>query len=340
MLLDEIVSVLKRAGTIAILPHVMADGDALGSSVALAMALDRLKKKVAVYLEEDVPHIYGFLEGLHLTGIYAGNPGYFDVAVALDAGDLERLGGRAEVFRNAGTTVNIDHHNTNSEFAFFNLVRTSSAAVGEIIYQMVKMMGLEIDRNMAECLYVAISTDTGGFRFSNTTALTHRIASDLINSGIDIAEISRRIFDTVPLRKVKLMGEAIKSLELFENGSIAVLTVTDDMMERSGAKEEDCDGIVNIGRNIECVEVAAMFREKKNGSIKVNLRSKCCVDVAEIAWLYKGGGHKRAAGCTVEGDIGEIKKQVLEDIRKALAETIPPSLNHLHRQDHKRWTEY
>ena len=319
MMLNNIINTIKNARSIAILPHISIDGDALGSSLALGMALKRLNKSVSICLEEEIPYIYNFLPGKELISSYITEQGNaYDVIVALDTGDIGRLGKRAELLQLAGKTINIDHHNTNSEYAFLNFVQTSSSAVGEIIYQVVRMMGLNLDRDISTCLYVAIATDTGGFRFSNTTALTHQITADLINNGVNVSEISDLIFDSTTLPKVKLTGLAIKSLEILENGKVAYITMTNDMFVSTGAKEEDCDGIVNIGRNIRGVEVAVMFRPKENGETRVNFRSKSYLDVAQIANFYKGGGHKKAAGCTTHGNLDDVKKSILNDIKEAL----------------------
>ncbi len=322
MILIDIINVLKESKKVIVMPHVSVDGDGLGSSLALGLALEKMGISAQIWLEEDIPFMYSFLPGSHLVKVYDGDSNAFgegiDTVVALDTGDLPRLGKRAEVFNKAEITINIDHHNTNDEFAQYNFVNVNSSAVGEILYQLIKMMGIRFDKDIATCLYVAISTDTGGFRYSNTTSVTHQIAGDLLNSGVNVAEISQKIFDITSYEKVKLMGAAINSLELFENGKVAFITISDDDMKSTGAKEEECDGIVNIGRNIRGVEVAVMIRPRSNGEIKVNLRSNSYVDVSEIAKLYSGGGHKRAAGCTVTGSSEEIKAKLLDDIRKVL----------------------
>ncbi len=318
MELNKIMSILKEAGTICILPHVSADGDALGSCLALGLALRKLSKSVDIVLEEKIPYIYDFLPGREMTRVYGNDSGTYDVVVALDTGDMGRLGKRAPLFEAAGITVNIDHHRTNSGFGFYNYVHTASSAVGEIVYRMIKKMGIDMDLDIATCLYVAITTDTGGFRFGNTTAVTHQIAGELINKGVQVAEISQRVFDAMSLEKLRLMGNAINTLELLEDGRVAYITVTDEIMQKVGAADEDCDGIVNLGRNVNGVEVAVMFRQKDSGEIKLNFRSKAYVDVSAIAAAYGGGGHIRAAGCTVMEPLDAIKPRLLEDIRKAL----------------------
>jgi phosphoesterase RecJ-like protein len=318
MELDRIVSRLKESDKIVILPHISADGDAVGSCLALAMALRKLGKKPKVLLEEDIPYVYAFLPGRELAEVYFSGNAAFETAVALDTGDLGRLGARRSVFEAAAVTINIDHHNTNTEFGFYNYVSSGSSAVGEIVHRMIKMLGLEADADIATCLYVAIATDTGGFRYSNTTPLTHRIASELLDAGVKVAEVSQRIFDTSSYEKVKLTGAAIGRLELFENGKIAMTALDNELIKSTGAREEDCDGIINVARNIRGVEVAAMLRQWDNGEIKVNLRSASYVDVSAIAGLYKGGGHKKAAGYITGGSLEDAKAKLLKDIKEAL----------------------
>lgn len=318
MILDNIITTLNNSKSIAVLPHITADGDALGSCFAFALALQRAGKKVKVILEENIPFVYSFLPGKELAEVYTIDNNDYDVVVALDTGDMGRLGSRKEVFERGGTTVNIDHHSTNSEFAFYNFVQPSSSAVGEIVYQMLKMMHLELNHEIATCLYTAIATDTGGFRFSNTTSLTHQIIADLINNGAVVADISQKVFDTASYAKVKLMGLAIGTLEVLEKGKISVINVTPGMMKEAGAAEEDCDGIVNLGRNISGVEVALMLRQWEDNEVKVNLRSNGKVDVASLAATYKGGGHKKAAGCIVKGNLDEVKNKILNDIKEKL----------------------
>jgi len=318
MILNDIISVLKKSGSIIILPHISVDGDGLGSSLALGIALERANINVKIYIEEDIPCIYDFLPGKHLIEVYQNQVEKVDTVVALDTGDLGRLGQRVNFLNGTKTTINIDHHTTNSKFASLNFVQIKASSVGEIIYKMLKMMGTEIDESISTCLYVAIATDTGGFRFGNTTSLTHQITADLINNGVNVADISQKIFDTMSFGKVKLMGAAIGTLKIEEEGNIALITITDEMMKATGAKEEDCDGIVNIGRNVRGVEVAIMLRQQENGEVKINLRSNVKVDVSEIAGHYSGGGHKRAAGCIVKGEFVEVRQKLLEDIKRSL----------------------
>jgi phosphoesterase RecJ-like protein len=317
MAIEEIAEIIRNNKSIAILPHVSADGDALASSLALGLALKKVGIESRIILEERIPWVYEFLPGREMSALYDGLDIPYDLVVALDTGDLNRLGKRLGIFKAANKTVNIDHHTSNTQFAELNYVSAESAAAGEIIYELIETMCIEIDRDIAICLYTAISSDTGGFKFSNTTPLTHRITARLIEKGLNIAEISRRIFDEVALEKVKLMGIAVNTLELLEDGRIAIIEISLEMMKKTGAKDEDCDGLVNIGRNIRGVEVSVVLREMDNNEVRVNLRSNEWLDVAEIAVRFSGGGHKRAAGCTLKGNVEHAKTIVVDEIKKA-----------------------
>lgn len=311
--LNKIIDVIKKSKNIVILPHISADGDALGSGLALALALNRTNKNVLVYLEENIPKLYSFLPGQRMLSVYPQEIEIPDTVIAIDTGDTARLGKRVELLKKANFTVNIDHHHTNTEFAALNYVCAKSSAVGEIIYRMIKIMGFELDRDISTCLYVALVTDTGGFRYSNTTYMTHLIASDLVNYDINVPGIFSILFDSNSKQKVKLMGAAINSLELFEDERVAFITLTEKMMRETGALEEEVEGIIDLGRSIYGVEVAVLFREKQ-GEIKVSFRSNSDVDVSIIANKYSGGGHKKAAGCTIKGEMHGVKEKILNDI--------------------------
>lgn len=317
-MLNQIAMDIVASEHIALLPHISADGDALGSSFALALALSCMGKNVSVLLEEEIPYIYGFLPGNDLAVVYGKMTLHYDTVVAIDCGDAGRLGVRKEVFDSAKMTDNIDHHPTNTAFAVHNYLDTSSSATGEIVYRLLEILGQKIGKDIATCLYVAIATDTGCFRYSNTTPVTHMITAELIKTGVDVADVSQKVFDSTSYEKVKLTAEAIHSLELFENGKVAVMTMPNDLIRKTGAREEDCDGIINTARNIRGVEVAAMLRQSDHGDIKVNLRSNSFVDVSAIARKYTGGGHKRAAGFTTQGALDKTKKNLLKDIREVL----------------------
>lgn len=314
----KIIKLIEGAGSVAIFPHVSADGDAIGSSLALGLALIKSGKKAVVYIEEKIPEIYTFLPGIELACFYDEKFEDMDLNMALDTGDVDRLASRKDAFFKAPCTINIDHHITNTKFGHLNYVDWASASTGEIIYNLLCGLKLEIDKDIATCLYTAIATDTGGFKYQNTTADTHKITAKLLEAGIDVGDLSQRIFDNTTFEKLKLTEKAIGLLELHENKKLAVVALSLEDIRSAGAKDEDCDGIVNIGRSIEGVEVSLLIKEKGKNEVRVNLRSKVSVDVSEIAAKFGGGGHKRAAGCTVSGTVQEVKAQLIEEVKLKL----------------------
>lgn len=310
--------VIERSDRIVILPHAEADGDALGSSIALGLALMAAKKTVMIVPEEDNFYRYRFLPGLKLFRNMGEMPEGNFIAIALDTGDYKRLGSRGVYFEKAEATVNIDHHTTNTYFAQHNIVCNDCSSTGEIVFKFLEYSGAEIDKEIAEALYVAITTDTGGFRYSNTTSETHIVASRLLEKGIDVSDISKKVFDTVSKEKVLMMGEAIKCLELLDDGKLAVITITHESFEKIAKHDEDSEGLVNIGRNIDGVEVSVLFKSTPEGKVKVNLRSNEYVDVSKVASHFSGGGHIRASGCIISGKLEDVKDQVLNKIREQI----------------------
>lgn len=319
--LKKIAQAIISAGRIAILPHISADGDAVGSSLALALALSHMGKTAIVFMEENISFVYSFLPGKELSQVYTEQDSSirFDMVIAADCGDENRMGKRNVIFNNTAVTVNIDHHPTNTNFAQYNYVDTASSATAEIIFTLIDMLGVNLSTDIATCLYVGIATDTGCFRYSNTTPRTHIVASELIDKGhVDVADISQKVFETSSFEKVRLTGIAINSLELFENGKIAIMTITNEALRSTGAKDEDSDGIINTARNIRGVEAAALLRQLDNGDIKVNLRSNYYADVSAVAAAHLGGGHKKAAGYTTNSSLEGAKSILVNDLRKLL----------------------
>lgn len=320
----EILQEIYKASTIAIMPHISADGDALGSSLALMKALKMMNKEVCLFLEEEIPPSHGFLPGASLAEVVHAHHGPTsiaprDLAIALDSSDLERLGNRKDIFNQGRMTICIDHHPTNNtSFAKLNLVVPEAAATSELVFQLIKLLPVELDADISTCLYVGLVADTGGFRLSNTTGFTHRMAAELVERGINVGELSLQIYENNPYGKIKLQGIAMNQLELLEEGRVALLSISETMLQSVGATDDDCDGLVNIGRTVRGVEVSIMLRQNKVGETRVNLRSKTVLDVSAIAMTFGGGGHKRAAGCTIKEPMDTARARVLEEVRKAI----------------------
>ncbi|NLU52297.1 MAG: bifunctional oligoribonuclease/PAP phosphatase NrnA [Clostridiaceae bacterium] len=308
--LSRIAEYLKNAGDIVILPHDHVDGDALGASLALALALKTLNKDVDVVIGEDVPATLNFLPGLELLKKKPQKT--YDVAINIDNGDISRLGYRESYYRSAKTTLSIDHHSTNKVDAHCSYVDITSAATGEIVYDLItKLLNVKLDRDMALCLYTAIVTDTGCFRYTNTTPRTLEISAELLRQNIDFSFVIKKVFDMVSLTKLSLMKETMNSLRLLENGRIAVSYLTYDFISQLSAKNDDFEGLVNIGRNLEGVEVSIFLREEEKNHYRGSLRSNEYVDVSKIAEKFNGGGHKRAAGLNIDGNLEDVINSIV-----------------------------
>ncbi len=321
MTLEKIGEVIKTGIHIGILPHIDGDGDCIGSSFALLLALKKLGKNAKVVVEEDIPPVYSFLPGQYTKSDELSAEDTFDMIICLDSGDEGRIKDRLHLLHNSKVTVNIDHHITNTKFAQHNYVDPDSAATGEIIYDLIRLLGIEIDREIAANLYVAIATDTGGFRYSNTTSRTHHIVANLLQADIDIASINRKVFETVTLSKLKLLSDAANRIELYGDGKIAFIALTREFIKEAGANDDDTDGLASLPRTVEGVEVGILLTEKEPQKVKVSFRSNEYVDVSEIASLFGGGGHMRASGCTLKTDMKTAKAKVLEAVKDSMRPT-------------------
>jgi phosphoesterase RecJ-like protein len=313
---SDIINRIQESESIAILSHVMPDGDNIGSSLALYNALKALGKHVKYILDDDIPNIYKFLEYADKVEKPGSNE-KFDLAIVLDCSDIERLGKSASYLEGATVAV-IDHHISNKKFGHLNIVDSKASATGELVYNLLNEMNCQINPKIAECLYTAIVTDTGQFQYSNTTEVTHKIIGDLITHGVIIADISKKIYQSNPKGKVLLIKKSLESLEFFNNDTITCMTLMQDHIRETGSLDSDTENLINFGRDIDSVEVAVFIKEVTKEKVKVSLRSKSKVDVCKIAAKFDGGGHLRASGCTICGSIENAKKQVINAILEQL----------------------
>lgn len=304
-----------------ILEHEKPDGDCVGSSLAMALALDKWGKQALIVSDDPHPVIYDFLPGQEhftRTGYLDLDDFRADVAIFLDCGEPERCGRALPFAQKAKYWVNIDHHVSNTKFGDAVLVDPSAAATGEILWWMFREFELEIDVAIATCLYVAVLTDTGSFRYENTTPRALRMAADLIEKGARPQEISELVYEAKPLSSLMLLGEALKTLEIHDGGRIACVSVTREMMRKVAATSEDTEGIITYPRSIQGVVVAVQFRESDEG-VHVSFRTRRTVDASRIAEMFGGGGHPRAAGALIKGKtLSEVKTLVLEELHKVL----------------------
>lgn len=319
MIMNDILKKIKESNRIAITFHTSPDGDSLGTSLALLQGLGKKGKEVYILSKEEIPESFKFLPCSELidgknTTVRIGT----ECVIVVDCGDVKRINAELDLENRNYTLINIDHHMTNELYGDLNYVDTNASAVSETVYQMLRIMGIEIDKDMAQCLYTSLITDTGSFKYSGTTSVTHTIAGDLINTGIDFSEIHRKIFDNKKVERIKLYGKAIEKLQLI-NDKICVLTITKEMLSDIGVDEDiDTSDIINIGMEIDTVETAALIKEKEDG-VKISLRAKSIVDVRKIAEKFGGGGHIRASGLAIENvTIEEAKDLIVSELKRAL----------------------
>jgi phosphoesterase RecJ-like protein len=316
--MDKIIQHLKQSGPILIASHINPDGDAIGSSLALGLALESIGKSVTFYTESPIPAVYRFLPETNrmVEEIKAENQ--FETAIIIDCGDIDRVGDAISIIDKIQTVINIDHHITNTKFGTYSLIDTAACATAEIVYRLIKKMNVAINNVIAISIYTGIMTDTGSFRFSNTNRESFAICEEMIALGADPYLVAQHVYGTYSLGRIKLLNRAIDSIEISENGKLSVMTVTEEMFAETNTKPDDVDGLINYAKRIEDVKVAALIFEqhKNNGNedarktYHVSLRSDETVDVGAIAAFYGGGGHSTAAGFSIESTLAGIKSKI------------------------------
>lgn len=318
--LADVAAALRQSRNVVVSGHIMPDGDSIGSTLALGMALEKLGKKVTMISSEPVPDTYQFLPGAERVQQELP-PSDYDTLVMVDCSVRDRLAKELHgLLKDGVTVVNIDHHATADTFADINYIDSHAAATGEIIYDLLINMEIEVDHSMALSLYTAIVTDTGSFRYEGTTPTTHRRVADLLEKGIEVARVSKLIFEEKPLETINILKMVLPTLNVSDCGRVAWITLDWPTKELLGAKDEHTENLISYPRQIKGVEVALFFKALAPGTVKVSLRSNQYVDVNELAGNFGGGGHIRASGCQMEGDLEDIKNEViavaLEAVRK------------------------
>src|SRR5215813_3751052 len=317
-MLSQVVQLIEQKHCFMITSHIRPDGDGLGSGLALYWILKSLGKDAEVVLHDRVPPAYMVLPGSELVTVQDDLTGAYDAAFIIECSDVDRPG--LPSLRNQ-FVINIDHHSTTEPFGDINWIDSTAAAVGEMIYNLSKALGVEVTKEIAECIYTALLTDTGSFHFSNTTERTLKIASELVRRGVEPARISQALYYSYPYSRIKLLGMVLSGIERDDSGRVAWVTMDREMMHEADASEEDADGIVNHALSVGDVEAVAFFKELSPGIYRVSLRSKGKTNVARIAETFGGGGHKNAAGCRIQGDFRDVKRQVIEALQASLGVT-------------------
>lgn len=319
--LEQAAEFLRSNDDFLVVSHIQPDGDAAGSTFAVAWMLHSMGKRFTLINEGRMPDKFMYMAGPFSITNYETNPPEraFERIVSVDCADFERIGKVHGVFAEGYQLLNIDHHATNDGFGHVNLVREDAAATVEVLYDLTRTLGLPFSSELSSCIYSGLLTDTGGFRYSNTSPKVLTIAAELLGYGVPGYELAERLLETMTYAQVSLLKESLKTLSFAHDKKLAWLSVTLDDLRTTEASSEDMDGLVNYARNVEGVEVGVLFKEKQPGVIKVSMRSAGAVDVARLAQSFGGGGHVRAAGCTLTGSMEEAVERIVKEVGLALA---------------------
>ncbi len=314
--LAQVLDHIQQRKHFLVTSHTRPDGDAVGSSLAMAQVLRKMGKSAEVILGDTVPVIYKPLPHAETIQHAARVNGKYDAAIILECDSIvrTRLQGLEHHF-----LINIDHHASSKPFAHVNWIDPSACAVAEMVFRLAQAAGVKITPDIATCLYTAVLTDTGAFSYAPTNAHTFELAKRLVEHGADPVKIAQSIYFSSPTSKMRLLGAALSNLH--REGAMTWMSVTREDMDRSGALEEDCEGLVNYALGIAGVEVAVFFRETGGDRIRVSIRSKGALDVAEIAGKFGGGGHECASGFSTAGPLSASEELVLRELRGKLPTT-------------------
>lgn len=321
--INNIVVELKNAKSVLICIHESPDGDAIGSMLALGKALKDMKKDTTMYCVDPVPIKHRFLSGWETVTsdakILEGRT--FDIFVMLDCGDRNRCGKYITNFSGYKKLINIDHHVSNPMFGDLNYVNSKASCTGEEVYEVIKELleGKKLDKDIATALLTALYDDTGGMRYISTTAHTLRIAAELVESGANCAHVSENLFFSVSREKMQLTSKVLSTLNFELNGKVAYMIMKLSDLDITKAKTEDSEGLIDFPRSIEGVELAFIVKEVAKDKYKFSFRSRGKVDVNQFCSNYGGGGHKVAAGCTIQGDLAVILDSLLKELQKLLS---------------------
>jgi phosphoesterase RecJ-like protein len=312
---SEIGAAIEIANSVLVASHVRPDGDALGSTIAFALWLRSMEKEVTAWNEHGVTQKYRYLPGHELVVIPDSNPRRFDVIVALDNSVKSRLGTVLDSVASVRTVINIDHHVSNEGYGDLNYVDSNAPATGQIIYEFLKDRKVPLSREMATNLFAAISTDTGSFQYSGTDSRTFDAASGLVAVGVDVADLSRKMYDNQPRRRLELLRHALNEARFSCDGHLASFSLSLAAAGRLGVLPEDNEGVIDQLRSVEGVVAAVFFEELPEQKVRISARSKDSrVNVCEICGQFGGGGHPLAAGARVRGALSEVEARFLEAV--------------------------
>lgn len=320
--LDDALAFMREGDRFLVVSHVQPDGDAISSTLVIGWLLRHFGKQVVMMNEGNVPVRLGFMESAAFITNYSEQTPteVFDRIIAVDCADYRRIGLVSAIFAEGAALLNIDHHPTNDGFGAVNVIRTDAAATVEILYDIMEHAGIVPDKEVATAIYTGLLTDTGGFRYSNTTPRVMNAASRMLEEGICGHWIANHLLEHMTKPQLLLLQRGLNGLTFSEDNRIAWMYITVADMIETGAISDDMEGLVNYALNVEGVEVGILFKGTENGQMKVSMRSSGKADVAAIAQLFGGGGHVRAAGCRLEENVPDAMTNLINAVRKALEE--------------------
>lgn len=314
-MLSQVVELIESKRKFAITSHIRPDGDSLGSSLGLYWLLRALDKDVEVIMRDPVPHAYRQLPGAEEVIVTPAVASPYHAVFVIECSDITRPG---LIDLEKQLVVNIDHHSTTALFGTINWIDSTASAVGEMIYNLCKATGVRVTKEIAECVYTALITDTGSFHYSNTTERTFKVASELVRTGVKPAKTAEAVFASYPWSRIQLMGAVLSTAKRDPTGRVASLRLSQEMQLRSGASDEDADGFVNYPLTVGEVEAVVLLKECAPEVYRTSLRSKGDVNVARVAGLFGGGGHRNAAGCTLKGPWDQVETEVMKLLQEAV----------------------
>lgn len=298
--------------------HISPDGDCIGAALAVKHYLDGIHQPCVLVNDDEIPSRYDFLPGIEQFVRTKDVTQKYSVIVAVDCADRRRMGTVPSLFMENHVLINIDHHETNDHYGHLNLVEAQASATCLVLYRMFHAAGVPIGKALAHCLYTGIVFDTGGFRYNNTTPEVHMVAADLLKRGIEPFLVADRVLESMTREQAELVRLGLATLTVDDSGLIAYVVVDHETLVKSGANEGDTEVLLPYTRSLSGVEVGILFRENADGLIKVSLRSRERVDVSAIAVRFGGGGHIRAAGCSLHDSVADSVSQVLSAVREAV----------------------
>lgn len=324
--LSRVKEVLLKSRNIVITTHVNPDGDGISSELALYLFLRKLGKQVMIINKDPIPEMFAFLPAVDEIRVSEQILIHPDLVIVTDCGGLERTGLKIPENYDPMVIV-IDHHLTNDQNGEINLLDQEASATGELIYHLIKAMETDcpakMDYPIALCLYTSIFTDTGSFRYSNTTSEALEVASKLLSYGINSWTVAEQVYESRPYATLRLLGRFLQTLGISRKGRFAWGSIVKEDFQITGTREEHTEGLVNYPRSIRGVEVSVFFREMDTDLVKISMRSKGEVNVAAIAEKFGGGGHHNAAGCIMKGSLREVRKKVLRIVSESLQDDVP-----------------